>query len=205
VLEPVGEEARGFVVAGAGALERDVLFTQKRGTSYRYDLEVSDIAALTARAARRLLGFFSDHASMAEEIVWNGGPDDAILAHLPEPSYRVTLLHHWMLRIVHVPRALEARGYARGLAAELHLAVRDPLVRDNAGRFVLEVAGGRGSVRRGGSGRLALDVRALAPLFSGRLAPAALRVAGLLDGPPAEMEAAAAVFAGPAPSMPDMF
>jgi hypothetical protein len=37
------------------------------------------------------------------------------------------------------------------------------------------------------------------------MAPDALAVAGLAEGPPEARALAAALFAGPAPSMPDMF
>ena len=63
----------------------------------------------------------------------------------------------------------------------------------------------RGAVRRGGRGRLALDVRGLAPLYSGHLPAETLARAGALTGPAADQAAATATFAGAAPSMTDMF
>jgi predicted acetyltransferase len=206
VREPRGEIAQGYVVEGPrGRIDGYVFFTQKRGDSYQYELNLTDLVALSPAAARRLLDFFADHRSMVTDVVWTGSAADAILAHLVEPSYAVKLLHSWMLRIVDVPAALSARGYPPGLKAEVSLAVSDDLVPANADRFVLEVAGGRGAVRRGGPGRVALDVRGFAPLYSGHLAPRALRVAGLLDGPERDLDAAAAIFAGPAPWMSEMF
>lgn len=65
--------------------------------------------------------------------------------------------------------------------------------------------GGRGPVRRGGKGELAMDVRGLAPSFTGHLDAEALRLAGLVEGEPAALAAATARFAGPAPRMSDMF
>jgi predicted acetyltransferase len=60
-------------------------------------------------------------------------------------------------------------------------------------------------VRAGGRGELRLDVRGLAPLFSGLVAPADLAVAGLVEGPAAALDVAQRLFAGPEPWMPDFF
>src|SRR5262249_15602767 len=124
---------------------------------------------------------------------------------LPEVEYTSELWSHWMVRVIDVAKALEARGYPRGVDVELHLDVADALLPDNAGRYVLAVEGGRGKVRRGGRGSIRLDVRGLAPLFTAHLPPQLLRVAGLVDAKDAELEKAALVFSGPAPWMPDGF
>jgi len=58
-----------------------------------------------------------------------------------------------MLRITDLRRAVAERGFPPGLSAEVHLAVEDPLVPGNAGRWVLRVAGGRGLVAHGPCGR----------------------------------------------------
>ena len=72
-----------------------------------------------------------------------------------------------MLRIADLSAALEARGYAPQLQADLHLEVTDPLVPENSGPWQLTVRGGRGVVRRGGEGRLRLDIGVLAALYTG--------------------------------------
>ena len=75
----------------------------------------------------------------------------------------------------------------------------------NAGRYVLKVADGRGRVESGGRGELALDVRGLAALYSGFLAPSELVRCGLATGSAAALEAAATLFTGPHPWMRDGF
>jgi predicted acetyltransferase len=133
------------------------------------------------------------------------GPNDPRLTVLPLDGISLELEHPWMLRLADVPRALAARGYAPGARGELELDVSDDLLASNAGRFVLSVAGGEGTVRRGGSGVLRVDVRGLAALYTGHLGPWALRAAGLADGDDAALEQAAALFDGPAPWMVDWF
>ncbi len=111
----------------------------------------------------------------------------------------------WMLRLVDVRAALEARGYPPGLTARLELEVDDDLLAGNRGRITLEVADGRGSVSDGGAGALKAHVRGLAPLYSGHLDAAALAAIGLVDGSAGALATASAIFAGPAPWMMEIF
>jgi predicted acetyltransferase len=189
-----------------GPAEGYVTFTLPTvGGANRYDVRVRDLVVNGPVAARRVLSFFAMHRSMGDFLRWCGPPVDPLHLHLREPTPAVEGRHFWMTRIVDVPAALAARGYAPGVAAEVHLEVRDDLVPENDGRFVLRVRGGRGSARRGGRGTVQATVRGLAPLFTGHLSAEALRGAGLLDGPAEALAAASAAFAGPAPWMPEMF
>ena len=83
--------------------------------------------------------------------------------------------------------------------------MRDALLRDNARRWVVEVADGQAHVREGGRGALSLDVRGLAALYTGHLSGADVRVAGLGDGSDADLATATALFAGSAPWESDFF
>ncbi len=105
----------------------------------------------------------------------------------------------------HRSLALEARGYPTGLSGTLHLEVEDELFPENRGRFLLEVSGGEARVRQGGEGRVRLNVRTLAPLYSGFLSAQALRSVGALEADDASLAVAGALFAGPTPALPDMF
>jgi predicted acetyltransferase len=196
---------RAFGVVVDGALEGYLYIRQRSTAGARYDLTLSDLVALTPRAARRLLGFIADHRTLADSAVWFGGPADAMLAILPEQRYRVTLKDQWMLRIVSLPAALSGRGWPAGISTEIELDVVDEQVAENAGRWVLELSDGRVKVSRGGRGRLRIDVRGLAALYSGYLDPFALRRAGLADGDERMLGRARAAFSGPAPCMPDFF
>ena len=111
----------------------------------------------------------------------------------------------WMLRIVDVKGALEARGYPRGARGEVHFEVTDTLLPHNNGRWVLQVAEGNGTVTAGGNGDIRLDIRGLAPLYSSFLSPHALRSTGFIECGDAALEAATTIFAGPEPWMPEIF
>jgi predicted acetyltransferase len=169
------------------------------------EIGVRDFVALTPGASRRLLTLLGDHRSVVREITWPGQLIDPVLCLLPELDVKIERPERWHLRIVHVPAALGQRGYPAGVEAELHLRVRDAILPGNDGSFILRVGGGRGEVARGGRGDLALDVRGLAPLYSGFLAPAQLQAIDFLAGPPAALAAAARIFAGPEPWMADFF
>lgn len=205
VVHPRGETAYGYLVEEEGQVEGYLYLTRRRRPDITQDIALPDLVALTPRAARRLLSFLGDHRSLAREVSWNGSPSDPLLLLFEEQSYQVKLLFHWMLRVLDVPVALESRGYPAGAEGTLHLEVEDPLFPSNSGRFVLEVAQGQGRVRAGGEGRLRLDVRALAPLYTGLLTPAALQAVGKLDADEGSLGFASALFAGPAPTMTDMF
>lgn len=201
-----GEAAYGYLVEGAAGVEGYLYLSRKtQPQTFKQELNVLDLVALTPAAGRRLMGFIGDHASLATEVLWRGGPADPLLFLLREQPYEVKLLLYWMLRVLDVPAALEARGYPVGLSGSLHLEVVDDLFPENQGRFVLEVDDGEAHVRPGGDGDMKLHVRTLATLYSGFLSPAALRLAGVLEAHEASLRTATALFSGQAPAMPDMF
>jgi predicted acetyltransferase len=205
VASPRGETAYGYVAGRAGALEGYLFLTQRRRPDGRHDVHLTDVAAVSARAARSILTFLGDQRSVAVDVTWHGGPAEPLLALVGEPSFGVRLGHYWMTRITHVAGALEARGYGAGLGAELALHVKDELCAENGGAFTLRVEGRQGTVRRGGEGGLRLTVRALAPLYTGHASASALRALGWLEGDDDAVAIADALFAGPAPATADFF
>jgi predicted acetyltransferase len=202
----IGSHPRAYVIEGDRGLEGYFYVAQRPSTTPELvDLRVTDQVMTTAAAARRALAFFAHHWTLTDKVFISTGPADPFAFAFPEESFKSELWHHFMIRVVDVGRALSARGYAPGLDIEVELDVRDELVPENGGRYVLAVANGQGEVRRGGGGGVKLDVRGLAPLYSGHLAPAALRAAGLVDGDDRALARAALAFASQAPWMPDGF
>ena len=205
VYRPFGEATRGYGVFEGNDLEGYLYLKHRDKVDGFYHLSLTDFIFATPRAGRRLLAFLAGHSSMAGEVRWFGGPADPAFYLLPEQRYKMLFRFYWMVRITHLEAALAARGYAAGLETELHLDVSDDVVPGNHGKFVLQVADGVGRPERGGRGDLALDIRGLAALYTGFLSPDLLRMAGRLEGSDEAMRRAAAVFAGPAPTMADMF
>ncbi len=204
---PIGATSYGYVVEGASGIEGYVYFVTKESDAPDFKLWCNDLVALTPGAARRIAGLLADHRSMTSEIAWRGSPGDPLLAVFAEQwEVVIRLFDAWMLRILDVPGALSGRGYAPGVTAEVHLDVAtDDLLPQNAGRWTLRIAGGRGELVRGGEGRLRTDIRGLAALYTGFQSPAELRASGFADGDDATLAAASAAFAGPHPWMADHF
>jgi predicted acetyltransferase len=89
--------------------------------------------------------------------------------------------------------------------ASFELEVIDRAMPENAGRYVFELVAGKASVRDGGDGRLRIDTRALAAIFTGFAHPSELEAAGLVSGSPRDLALLGAAFAGPRPFLLDSF
>ena len=207
VFEHRGKPTTGYVVEKDGQIEGFVYYLHKNRNLGGYDLQITDLVATTADAGRSLLSFLADARSMSPRIQWSGGPASPIHTLLPELSYsmEMKLRLFWMIRIVDVTKALEARGYSEHIRAKLEFEIQDELLPGNHGRFVLEVEGGQGRVSRGGNGNLRMPIRGLSSLYSGFLTPPNLAAAGLMIGDSDALDAAGGVFTGATPSMSDMF
>lgn len=197
----LGSPVYAYIAGSITAPEGHVIFTQSVRPGEGYDLCVRDLVATTPSAAHRLWALFSDHRSLGRSLRWTGPCTDPMLALALESKVRVVDMEYWMTRLVDVPGALSQRGYPEGVEDTLHLDVTDPLLAANHDRFVLRVGGGRGEVTRGGTGDLAISVRALAPLFTGLYSARQLAGLGWLQGAEGALAAAERIFAGPEPWM----
>lgn len=204
IVQPQEEVIYAYIVGDQEQPEGYVIFTQKQEARH-YNLLSADLVALTPAAMLSLWAFFAGHRSLAEEVWWHGPVNEPLLALLPEQTYQVRRLKRWLLRVVDVPKALEMRGYPAWVEAELHLAIRDKLLPENNGNFILSVSGGRSEVTRGGRGELQLDVRGLAPLYTGLFTPQQLQNIGQLEATTNALSTATQIFAGSEPWMSDFF
>lgn len=207
VLEPPnGPRRRAVVFEHDGEVQGyAVTSTTKEAHAGKGELQVHDHVVATPRAARALRSFLADHRSMIATAQLQGAPAEPSWLPLEEQALRVLRWQRFMVRLVDVPAALQARGWPATTRGDLHLEIVDDVRPDNAGRFVLSVEEGRGVVRRGGRGDLRCDVRALAPLYASYLSAHELVSTGLLDGAPDALDVASALFAGPQPWMTEMF
>jgi len=201
------KDTHGYLVEQDGRVTGYVVYTQVQGEriAHAHKLALSDFVVLTPEAGRRLLTFLADHESMVDSITWYGAPADPIHYLLGEQLWQHVDRLDWMLRVVDVAKALEARGYPPGTTGEVHFDVRDDVLPQNNRRCVLEVAESSGHVREGGDGTIRLDVRGLAAVYSGHLTPLGLKTTGLSDASDDDLLAMARFFAGPSPWMSDRF
>ncbi len=168
-------------------------------------LLVKDRVVLTAAAAKTFWCFLANHRSSIKKVRWRGATSDSLMLLLPEQTAKPRFAERWLLRVIDVGKALSKRGYPPGIEAELHLEVRDDLLAENNGKFIFSVSNGQGEVARGGKGDLKLDVRGLAPLYTGLFTPHQLQLAGQLDATDTAISTATQLFAGVSPWMPDFF
>jgi predicted acetyltransferase len=212
-IDPQNPMPRSYAVWSGRRVEGYIRYLAKREDR---TLRLTDLVATTPRAGRRLLSFLADHRMGIDSIVWLGAPTDPLLLLLPERSHRVRLAGTWLMRVVDVPRALEARGYPAEVEAAIQLKVEDELLPANRGPFLLEVSGGRAKVRRGaraargashrgGLPSAKIDVRGLSALYSAHLSADQLAMTDYLEATPAGVAALRSIFTGSAPWMSDSF
>ncbi len=221
VYQPRGEPARGYKIINAqGEMEGFVMLLQKDEsplTSAKsanppmFYLLVNEVQLRTPRAGLRILELLRQHRSVCADATLYGSPDHPLLALIPERTFTATHQFHWMTRIVDVRKALAERGWNPCISSEVHLDVRDELIGANNQRFVLRIHDGAASIEHGGSGDCIIDIRGLAPLYTGHLPPndllnwGHLRIADHVRDPHHALRVLGGIFAGPRPWMADMF
>ncbi|HEY9851075.1 MAG TPA: GNAT family N-acetyltransferase [Leptolyngbyaceae cyanobacterium] len=204
IIEHKEDVVYAYIVGSPTQPEGYIIFSQKieKNTSY---LQIWDWVTLTPAAINRLWTFIGDHRSQIQYARWYAGKIDPRTLLLPEQTANIRNHELWFLRIVNLEKALNLRGYPNAIEAELHLAVKDSLIPENTGNFILQVSNGKGEVTKGGRGDLQLDIRSLAPLYSGLFTAAQLQLTGQIEGTEKSLSMATQLFASSHPWMKDMF
>jgi predicted acetyltransferase len=165
-----------------------------------------ELVAETPEALARLVTLMADDRSLATSVILSGPPAAVDQMLLLEQSAAVEYQLRFMLRLLDVAAAFEARGYPPGLSLSVAFEVEDELIAGNRGPVTLAVAEGRGHATRAAGPRpIAIGIRALAALYSGYLSAEELARAGLVDGSSDALAAATSAFAGPAPWLAEIF
>lgn len=166
---------------------------------------VRELIALESDAARTLLAHLAGYRGIFERATWPGGGFHPFV-HVLRDEPRESKASPVMFRLLDPAAALTARGYPPGVTATIELELIDAVLPANAGPLTLELDGsGAGRATRGGGGRVRLDVRGLAVLYTGHATPHELALTGAVDGPGGGLDALALAFAGPRPWLADRF
>ena len=172
------------------------------------EIIVRDTAWLSADAYRALWAFIARHDLVGRVVSRNLPADDPSPELLAEPRLlRARDEEGSWFRIIDVETALAARGYSAPGTLVIDVP-EDDLAPWNAGRFELSVDDeGSAAVRRVSSDAdLTVPVKALASAFTGARPVRALGAWGLIQGTPAAIARADAMFATRfAPHTPDHF
>ena len=158
------------------------------------EIAVDRMVAASAATTRALWAIVASHATIADTVLACVGPADPVSWLTREPDVQTAGRYLWMLRVVDAPGAVAERGFpaAAELTAALELA--DPARPGNAGRWTLEVGGGKAALTRGGAepvggAPLIVGPRGFAALYAGTPV-GTLRRAGLATGGTPETDAA---------------
>ncbi len=206
LAKPMKGAPRYFAVEGSEGIEGYVVLLHQERDGHDTEVIVTDAAIATPRAARAIVAVLASYRSLAQQVRWTGAPHDMLTQLLRDRMHTVTVREVWMLRVVDVPRALAARGYNAHLCASIAFAVADDVVPENARTWRLTVEGGVGAVTPDdGTPDVSLDVRALAPLYTGFRSATTLAAAGLAQGEPAARALADLLVAGESPAMIEIF
>ena len=125
-----------------------VAYRQNGAGGFPYRLVLRDYRYATADAGQRLLQFLADHASIADVIEWDGGPNDPLLLAADVNSMSVDSHGFLMLRVLDVEKAVAQRGVPAELAGEARIAIDDVLLPENGGCYTIRVRDGRGEAIR---------------------------------------------------------
>ena len=150
-------------------------------------LFVERVHAASPESARALWSVIASHGSIAGTIRARIAPSGPFWWLTHERDAGLTKRSMWMLRVVHAPAAIAARGFPPGVSVSVPLLIKDHARPANSGRWELTVADGKGTLVPNGSGILCtatpftLGARGLAALYAGTPV-ATLRLAGLASG-----------------------
>lgn len=164
-------------------------------------MDVVDFGYLNGSGLERLMGFLRGFSSVVGEIDLADHPGSPLLSLLPDRRFAMNIHDPWMLRVVSISGALEARGYAEALSCEFVLRVHDPLLEANNRPLHVRIDGGKAETHEAqGGDAVELDVRHLAPILTGMQSATQLASLGLVRGnetETAKLDAAFACTSGP--------
>ncbi|HEV2686351.1 MAG TPA: sterol carrier protein domain-containing protein, partial [Actinomycetota bacterium] len=196
-----------YLVREGGEITGWIVYTlsKGKGEAWRMNVDVRDLIWTTPSAGKTLLSLAALHRSTGETMNWPGPPTDPLADLIAEDPIENDGTFRWMLRLLDVPAAIEARGYSPLIDASVAIAVRDPLFSENEGPWRIEVDGGQAKVLPAEQADATVDVQALASIWSSmHRARDAARIGGLRATPGA-IDALELIFGGPLPWIADFF
>jgi predicted acetyltransferase len=205
-----GTYQRTVVVVGEGGVTGYASFFLEERKGDRYALVCKHLVLTDAASLSCLVRYFRRFENAAKELVWSGpattGPLGLVLT---ANGFSLSpALSRWMMRVVDVPGALEARGYP-AVEGEAILRIDDPLFPANNGPWKVRAQDGKVAVTsaepHGGVAFKPLPIGLFSALYTGLATPSDLILLGALEADDPRAGLLSDLFGGPVPWMPDIF
>ncbi len=199
---------RVVVARGEDGIEGYASFLNEDATGdleVAFKIETKHFVAATPEALRSLLAYFRGYRGLGQTLTFQGQPADPVALLVGEQRVKPTWTFRWMLRLLDVRGAFEARGYPP-VSGRAVVSVEDPMFADNRGPFLIEADEGQVRVSRADAlGTRPIPIGILSSMYTGFLSPHdAVRLGHLAPDDPA-VGFLADLLAGPAPWMYDFF
>ncbi|TIP08834.1 MAG: GNAT family N-acetyltransferase [Mesorhizobium sp.] len=163
-------------------------------------LDIRDWYAGSPEAAQGLLSFLARFRSVYPVVRWHGGPQDDLVAAMPDKGWRLAHQEEWLASVLDPATALKQRGYH----------VRDARLALRIGQAALEIEirAGTVEVREAtvpSGPTVALQAPAFVQLFTGFRSASKLAQYGQVAGDAADIILCDQLFAGPPPWVAEHF
>ena len=169
-----------------------------------FGLSCEPFIATTDRSMRAMLEYFRAHRGIGRWVRWSAPPQDPVSLVLAEAQPSTGIRYLWMLRVLDVRRALQARGYPP-IDADLTVTVDDPRYAENSGGWRIRAASGVVSVEPATTSSRPIPIGPFSAMFSGYLRPDDAVALGVLDADDPAVESLRVLFSGPDPWNPWWF
>lgn len=209
LTRPTEATYRAVVVREAGRVRGFAAFRRvpTEGTlDVSFGLSCELMFATTPGARSGLLNYFRGFRGLGQWLEWPGPQSDPFALSLPETFVHTESRHDWMMRLLDVPAALEARGYPP-VDTDVVIAIEDERWPENAGPWRIEVRGGVAKVTPADAAEAPrpIPIGTMSSMFNGWLrVPDAVQL-GVLDPDDPSLEGLEAMFNGPDPWCPIFF
>jgi predicted acetyltransferase len=191
-----GGEVTGYMVWSQG---------KPKSGDWGYEIACRDFVWRTPKAARALTTAAARHRSLAHHLQFYGSPVEPLAFITNEQDVNLVDRFNLMGRLVDLPAAIEARGYAPHVEASVEVTVKDLQLPENAGTWSISVAEGRAKVAPSDGTRASTDVATFSAIWAGMLSPFDAVRTGRLEASDGDVAALEAIFGGRSPWVADWF
>jgi predicted acetyltransferase len=146
------------------------IFDQSLPRIRSFGADAKEFIALSHEARCAMFTLMKGLLPQIQSIVFRVAPNDPCLYYFPNRRVEAKLLPGFMARIIDVKKAFEMKQYAPDVVGKVVFDVKDSILPSNHDRFMLEVEGGRGHVKRTKkNAHFSCDINTLSQIFCGHL------------------------------------